>query len=155
MELVEVHDAAPASLAEIVLRTSGIHHVATFVESIDAEQAGSTEIGWGPVMTAETASGMRYAFHDARDRSSATCSRCTSRLPAVLGLYAHGGRRRRRLAWRGSGAGLVTRSDREVERYGTFSSHRLNKRPSIDWAARPLSVGTGIEMTKDRPSTTG
>ena len=66
VELVEVHAAAPASLADIVLRTSGIHHVATFVESIDGEQARLTEIGWGPVMTAETASGMRYAFHDSR-----------------------------------------------------------------------------------------
>ena len=66
VELVEIHRAEPASLAEIVQRTSGIHHVATFVESIDEEQRRLTEIGWPAVMTAETASGMRYAFHDAR-----------------------------------------------------------------------------------------
>jgi hypothetical protein len=66
VELVEVHHAAPGSLAEIVQRTSGIHHVATFVDSIDAEQRRLVELGWPPVMTAETASGMRYAFHDSR-----------------------------------------------------------------------------------------
>ena len=66
VELVEIHHAAPASLAEIVQRTSGIHHMATFVESIDDEQRRLTAIGWSAVMTAETGSGMRYAFHDAR-----------------------------------------------------------------------------------------
>jgi len=66
VELVEIHHAAPASLAEIVQRTSGIHHMATFVESIDDEQRRLTDIGWSAVMTAETGGGMRYAFHDAR-----------------------------------------------------------------------------------------
>jgi hypothetical protein len=66
VELVEVHAAAPVSLAEIVLRTDGIHHVARFVESIDEEQSRLTELGWAPVMTAETANGLRYAFHDSR-----------------------------------------------------------------------------------------
>ena len=66
VELVEVHRAEPASLAEIVQRSDGIHHVATFVESIDDEQARLVGLGWPAVMTAETASGMRYAFHDAR-----------------------------------------------------------------------------------------
>ncbi len=66
IELVEVHHAEPASLAAIVRRTSGIHHVATFVASIDAERDRLTELGWPPVMSAETAGGLRYAFHDAR-----------------------------------------------------------------------------------------
>jgi hypothetical protein len=66
VELVEIHHAAPASLHDIVARTSGIHHVATFVASIDDEQRRLAELGWPPVMTAETASGLRYAFHDAR-----------------------------------------------------------------------------------------
>jgi hypothetical protein len=68
VELVQVHHAAPASLAEIVQRTSGIHHVATFVDSIDDEQRRLTELGWPAVLTAETASGLRYAFHDAREQ---------------------------------------------------------------------------------------
>jgi hypothetical protein len=66
IELVQVHGAAPTSLADVVQRTSGIHHVATFVESIDDEQRRLVGLGWEPVMTAETASGLRYAFHDAR-----------------------------------------------------------------------------------------
>ncbi len=66
VELVEVHSAEPTGLAEIVQRTSGIHHVATFVDSIDNEQRRLVELGWPPVMTAETASGLRYAFHDTR-----------------------------------------------------------------------------------------
>ncbi len=38
-----------------------------FVESIDDEQRRLVGLGWPPVMTAETASGLRYAFHDTRD----------------------------------------------------------------------------------------
>ncbi len=68
IELVQVHSAEPASLADIVQRTSGIHHVATFVASIDDERQRLIELGWPPVMTAETASGLRYAFHDAREQ---------------------------------------------------------------------------------------
>jgi hypothetical protein len=67
IELVQVHSSEPASLAAVVQRTSGIHHVATFVASIDAEQRRLIELGWPPVMTAETTSGLRYAFHDARE----------------------------------------------------------------------------------------
>ncbi len=67
VELVQIHGAEPAGLADIVQRSSGIHHVATFVASIDDEQRRLTALGWPAVMTAETASGMRYAFHDARD----------------------------------------------------------------------------------------
>ncbi|HEX6658026.1 MAG TPA: VOC family protein, partial [Ilumatobacter sp.] len=37
VELVQIHDAEPASLADIVRRSTGIHHVATFVASIDDE----------------------------------------------------------------------------------------------------------------------
>ena len=66
LELVEIHDAAPATLAAVVQRTDGIHHVATFVDSIDDEQSRLAAIGWPAVMTAETASGLRFAFHDAR-----------------------------------------------------------------------------------------
>jgi Glyoxalase/Bleomycin resistance protein/Dioxygenase superfamily len=68
VELVQVHSAEPASLAQIVQRPNGIHHVATFVASIDDERQRLIELGWPPVMTAETASGLRYAFHDAREQ---------------------------------------------------------------------------------------
>ena len=87
VELVQIHDAEPASLADIVQRSTGIHHVATFVASIDDEQRRLTALGWPAVMTAETASGMRYAFHDARAELGHLVeiyepSRC------VLALYA-------------------------------------------------------------------
>ena len=68
VELVQIHGAEPAGLADIVQRSSGIHHVATFVASIDDEQRRLSQLGWPAVMTAETASGLRYAFHDARDQ---------------------------------------------------------------------------------------
>lgn len=64
--LVEVHHAAPPSLAEIVLRPSGVHHMACFVASIDDEQQRLEALGWPSVLLAETVGGFRYAFHDAR-----------------------------------------------------------------------------------------
>jgi Glyoxalase/Bleomycin resistance protein/Dioxygenase superfamily len=66
LELIAVHHAAPQSLADIVMKTSGIHHMTWFVDSIDAEQRRLADIGWPEVMRAETASGFGYAFHDAR-----------------------------------------------------------------------------------------
>jgi hypothetical protein len=87
IELVQVHSAEPVSLADIVQRTSGIHHVAMFVDSIDEEQRRLTELGWPPVMTAETASGLRYAFHDARAHLGHLLE-VYEPSPAVLRLYA-------------------------------------------------------------------
>jgi len=66
IELVEIHEATPATLAESVLRTSGLHHVAWFVASIDEERRRLTSLGWPSVLLAETPSGLRFAFHDAR-----------------------------------------------------------------------------------------
>jgi hypothetical protein len=87
VELVEIHRAHPASLADVVQRTSGIHHVATFVASIDAEQRRLVDLGWPPVMTAETPSGLRYAFHDARP-SLGHLLEVYEPAPGVLRLYA-------------------------------------------------------------------
>jgi hypothetical protein len=87
IELVQVHGAEPASLAHIVRRSSGIHHVATFVASIDEEQRRLVELGWPPVMTAETASGLRYAFHDAREQLGHLLE-VYEPSPGVLQLYA-------------------------------------------------------------------
>jgi hypothetical protein len=87
IELVQVHSAEPASLAEIVHRTSGIHHVATFVASVDDERRRLSELGWPPVMTAETASGLRYAFHDARPQLGHLLE-VYEPSPGVLRLYA-------------------------------------------------------------------
>lgn len=87
VELVQVHDAAPDTLATIVQRTSGIHHVATFVASIDEEQRRLEDLGWPAVMTAQTASGMRYAFHDAREQLGHLLE-VYEPSPGVLRLYA-------------------------------------------------------------------
>jgi hypothetical protein len=87
IELVQVHGAEPMSLAEVVQRPRGIHHVATFVASIDDEQARLVELGWPPVMTAETASGLRYAFHDARPQLGHLLE-VYEPSPGVLALYA-------------------------------------------------------------------
>jgi Glyoxalase/Bleomycin resistance protein/Dioxygenase superfamily len=66
IELVEMHDVRPAALADIVHRTSGIHHMAYFVSSIDDERQRLERLGWPSVLLAQTASGLRFAFHDAR-----------------------------------------------------------------------------------------
>jgi catechol 2,3-dioxygenase-like lactoylglutathione lyase family enzyme len=65
VELVHVHDATPAPLAAAV-GGSGLHHVAWFVADIDAERSRLEALGWPEVLAAETAGGLRFAFHDAR-----------------------------------------------------------------------------------------
>jgi hypothetical protein len=66
VELFEVHSASPASLADVLVRPHGIHHMTWFVESIDEEQERLDRHGWPQVLRAETGSGFAYAFHDAR-----------------------------------------------------------------------------------------
>jgi hypothetical protein len=66
VELVQVHASTPASLAAIVERGAGVHHVAMFVADFDAEQQRLTHLGWPEVLVAETSGGLRFAFHDAR-----------------------------------------------------------------------------------------
>ncbi len=67
VELVHVHSAEPASLAAIVRRAPGIHHVAWFVPSFAGEQERVERLGWPNVLVADTAHGLRFGFHDARD----------------------------------------------------------------------------------------
>ncbi len=66
VELVHVHEASPASLAGVVVRPPGVHHVAWFVASMADEQGRLERLGWPEVLLAETAGGLRFAFHDAR-----------------------------------------------------------------------------------------
>ncbi len=68
LELVEVHRAEPAGLADIVQRTSGVHHVAWLARSVDEERERLERLGWLAVLLAETSHGSRFAFHDARDQ---------------------------------------------------------------------------------------
>jgi hypothetical protein len=66
VELVQFGDCAPRSLHDAVHATTGIHHVARFVESLAGEQARLEAIGMPCVMEAITPGGLRFAFHDAR-----------------------------------------------------------------------------------------
>ena len=66
IELVQVHAAEPATLAAAVDPGSGLHHVAMFAESIEAEQSRLEQCGFPCVLDAVTDGGVRFAFHDAR-----------------------------------------------------------------------------------------
>ncbi len=66
VELVCQHRVEPPSLRhQLRQRGSGIHHVAFFVEQLDAEVARLESLGYGLSMMATTSSGRRFAFHDA------------------------------------------------------------------------------------------
>lgn len=66
IELVQLGDCSPVSLHQLVSAQPGIHHVATFVESLPHEQARLEALGMKCVMHATTPSGLQFAFHDAR-----------------------------------------------------------------------------------------
>jgi hypothetical protein len=66
VELVCQHQVEPASLQEqLRQRGPGIHHMAYFVEDLDLEAARLDSLGYPQAMLAATASGRRFAFHDA------------------------------------------------------------------------------------------
>jgi hypothetical protein len=66
VELVQQHEVAPESLASAVhAGQTGVHHVTWFTPSLDDEQRRLNEAGWPEVLSAETARGLRFAFHDA------------------------------------------------------------------------------------------
>jgi Glyoxalase/Bleomycin resistance protein/Dioxygenase superfamily len=59
VELVHEHTAPLGA-------TSGLHHMAFFVDSIEETAAALIKAGMPEVLRASTASGMAFAFHDAR-----------------------------------------------------------------------------------------
>jgi hypothetical protein len=63
VELIHQHDADGAP----IVATSGIHHVAHFVDDFASATAGLTAAGYGEVLYAETTTGMPFAFHDGLD----------------------------------------------------------------------------------------
>lgn len=66
VELVRQHRVEPESLRrQLSQRGTGVHHVAYFVEDLDREAARLDELGYPQAMLAATASGRRFAFHDA------------------------------------------------------------------------------------------
>lgn len=52
---------------DAIVGTSGIHHVAHFVDEFAAATASLTAGGFGEVLYAETSTGMPFAFHDGLD----------------------------------------------------------------------------------------
>ena len=68
LELIEITEAAPKEVAEVVLSLrTGIHHVANFVDDLDLASAAHEAAGSPLLMAAETSSGMRVHFHDGRE----------------------------------------------------------------------------------------
>ena len=65
IELLEptVPDSTIAKFLE--KRGQGLHHVAFFVDDLEAAQAELADRGWPEAMRAETASGAVFVFHDA------------------------------------------------------------------------------------------
>jgi hypothetical protein len=62
VELICQHDSG----GERIVGTSGIHHVACFVDDFESAAAQLAAAGHHEVLYAETAAGMPFAFHDAR-----------------------------------------------------------------------------------------
>ena len=66
-ELIQVHDAEPAGLLELV-RTdrADVHHVAVFADDLDAAATHHEALGHREVVRASTSHGVRFAWFDAR-----------------------------------------------------------------------------------------
>ena len=66
VELVCLHRIEPVSLQrQLQQRGLGIHHLAYFVPDLDREATRLSDLGYPQAMLATTASGLRFAFHDA------------------------------------------------------------------------------------------
>ena len=67
VELIEVHDAEPAGLLDLV-RTDhgGLHHGAVFADDLDAAAVSCEGRGHPEVVRASTSHGVRFAWFDAR-----------------------------------------------------------------------------------------
>ena len=66
LELVSVDPGTPDWLAEALRTPGGLHHMAHFVGSFATAQKELAARGWPATMTATTANGSQFAFHDAR-----------------------------------------------------------------------------------------
>ena len=62
VELIHQHDGGD----DPIVGESGIHHVAHFVDNFTSASADLVAAGHAEVLYAETATGMPFAFHDAR-----------------------------------------------------------------------------------------
>lgn len=59
-ELICQHDSG----GEMIVPTSGLHHVAHFVDDLESVSSGLIRDGHAEVLRAETSGGMGFAFHD-------------------------------------------------------------------------------------------
>lgn len=64
VELIQQHDGDDDPL----VGSSGVHHMAHFVDDFDGASAALTAAGHDRVLFARTATGMPFAFHDGGDR---------------------------------------------------------------------------------------
>lgn len=62
VELVQQHDPGP----DPVVSTSGIHHIASFVDDFDTASSELSADGFPRRLAATTSGGQAFAFHDAR-----------------------------------------------------------------------------------------
>ena len=62
VELIQQHDPGP----DPVVGTSGIHHVASFVDDFEVASATLAADGFPSRLKASTSGGQAFAFHDAR-----------------------------------------------------------------------------------------
>mgnify|MGYP001161524619 CR=1 FL=1 len=82
VELVEDHGTGPSVVRErFAADQSGLHHMAFFVDDLDAASRALGAIGIPTVMTAATAGGTRFRFADS-----------TAMLGHMLELYQHSDR---------------------------------------------------------------
>lgn len=68
LELVELHECAPAAMDEIFRHSAAnqVNHYACFVNDLEASSAALEEAGFPLVMDLVSSSGMNVRFHDAR-----------------------------------------------------------------------------------------
>lgn len=87
VELVAIHGAQPEVLArETRLGEGRIHHLARFVDDLDAESDRLERFGYPQILLARTGSGQRFAFHDGRDLGHLL--EIYEPTPALVGFYA-------------------------------------------------------------------
>ena len=87
VELIEVHDAEPAGLLDLVTTgAGGLHHAAVFADDLDVAAAVCEGLGHPEVVRASTSHGVRFAWFDAR-RDLGHLVEVYERHPLLTGFY--------------------------------------------------------------------
>jgi hypothetical protein len=85
VELIEYHQIEPPELATELSHRDGVHHVAWFAPSLEAEQLRLESNGWPEVLNMEADGGIRMAFH--RASTLGHLVEVYEACPALLALY--------------------------------------------------------------------